>query len=63
MGQEAGFYAEILESAKEWSVAQGACMEVQAFSNVGRLDFDTANYTIGYVKVGFVCLDFFSLLS
>lgn len=38
-------------------------MEVQAFSNVGRLDFDTANHTIGCVKVGFVCLDFFSLLS
>lgn len=56
-------YTEVLQSVREWFKAQGGCVEVRAFSIVVRLDFEMSNCTLGYVKVGFICLDFLICLS
>lgn len=63
MGQKVNFYAATFNLQKSGQRLGGGCMLVQAFPNVGRLDFEIANYTTGYVKAGFVCLEFFIGLS
>ena len=57
------FYSEVLQSARGCFKSQRAGVEVQVFPSVVMLNFEMASYILGYVKVRYVCLDFFIWLS